>query len=124
MPPIDFTSLRSTVAHLADGLRVANRNPDDELLRDGVIQRFEYTHELCLKFIRRILEMVFGDAVDHMAYNDVLWTGGMGCNDLALTHPQDTGSRTESAFLIMPIRTAAHNPRADQRSGILRWRRN
>lgn len=37
-----------------------------------MIQRFEYSHELALKSIRRALETVFGDPVDHMAYNDVL----------------------------------------------------
>lgn len=45
-----------------------------ELFRDGVLQRFEYSHELVLKFIRRALETIYGDNVDQMAYNDVLRT--------------------------------------------------
>lgn len=71
---LDFTPLNDALAQLEAGLLEAEREPGSELLRDGVIQRFEYSHELALKFIRRILETVFGDTVDHMAYNDVLRT--------------------------------------------------
>jgi nucleotidyltransferase substrate binding protein (TIGR01987 family) len=55
-------------------LRQAEDIPSNELLRDGVIQRFEYSHELALKLMRRALETVYGDDVDKMAYNDVLRT--------------------------------------------------
>jgi nucleotidyltransferase substrate binding protein (TIGR01987 family) len=71
---LDFTPLRDALAQLADGLQKAADEPRDELRRDGVIQRFEYSHELAMKSIRRVLETVFGDAVDSMAYNDVLRT--------------------------------------------------
>ncbi len=74
MPLLDCTPLEDAVAQLESGLREADRQPDSEVVRDGVIQRFEYTHELALKFIRRVLETVFGDPVDQMAYNDVLRT--------------------------------------------------
>lgn len=45
-----------------------------EIIRDGVIQRFVYSHELALKFIKRILGTRHGDRVDQMAYNDLLRT--------------------------------------------------
>lgn len=50
----------------------AERSPGNDLLRDGVIQRFEYSHELALRFLRRALETVYGDSVDQLAYNNVL----------------------------------------------------
>ncbi len=74
MPSLDFTPLEDALNQLDDGLREAKGRKGSELLRDGVIQRFEYSHELALKFIRRTLETVFGDLVDQMPYNDVLRT--------------------------------------------------
>lgn len=72
---LDVSPLADALLQLDVGLRQAEDNPLNELLRDGVIQRFEYSHELALKFLRRALEIVFGDDVDKMAYNDVLRTG-------------------------------------------------
>lgn len=72
MTTLDFSALSDALTQLADGLREARQQPRSELLRDGVIQRFEYSHELSLKSIRRVLETVFDDPVDQMAYNDVL----------------------------------------------------
>lgn len=71
---LDLTPLKDALAQVDAGLREAESDPDSQLRRDGVIQRFEYSHELALKFIRRVLETVYGDAVDQMAYNDVLRT--------------------------------------------------
>jgi nucleotidyltransferase substrate binding protein (TIGR01987 family) len=72
MTTMDITPLKDAIAQLAAGLREATQPGATELVRDGVIQRFEYSHELSLKFIRRALETVFGDPVDQMPYNDVL----------------------------------------------------
>lgn len=72
MLKLDFSPLADALLQLDSGLRQSADSPHNELLRDGVIQRFEYSHELSLKFIRRALEMPFGDDVDKMAYNDVL----------------------------------------------------
>lgn len=74
MVSLDITPLANALTQLERGLQEAENNPASELLRDGVIQRFEYSHEMALKFIRRTLETVYGDAVDHMAYQDVLRT--------------------------------------------------
>lgn len=74
MPTLDFTSLEDALNQLDEGLREAEHQKTSELVRDGVIQRFEYTHELALRFIRRALETFFGDPVDQMPYNDVLRT--------------------------------------------------
>ena len=72
MTTLDFTPLEDALAQLADGLHAAEQPGATELIRDGVIQRFEYSYELALKSIRRVLETVFGDPVDQIPYNDVL----------------------------------------------------
>jgi nucleotidyltransferase substrate binding protein (TIGR01987 family) len=74
MPTLDLSPLRNALQQLQDGLESAKENPESEIIRDGVIQRFEYSHELALKFIRRVLETRHSDPVDQMAYNDVLRT--------------------------------------------------
>ena len=74
MPTLDLSTLKNALRQLEDGLVTAEKTPTSEIIRDGVIQRFEYSHELALKFIKRILETRHGDQVDQMAYNDLLRT--------------------------------------------------
>lgn len=74
MTSLDFSPLADALLQLDEGLRQSSDYAQNELLRDGVIQRFEYSHELALKFMRRALETIFGDDVDKMAYSDVLRT--------------------------------------------------
>lgn len=71
---LDVSPLADALLQLDVGLQQTEDSPVNELLRDGVIQRFEYSHELALKLMRRALETVYGDDVDKMAYNDVLRT--------------------------------------------------
>ncbi len=71
---LDISPLRQALLQLEQGIAAAHGQPDSEIIRDGVIQRFEYSHELSLKFIKRVLETRHGDKVDQMAYNDVLRT--------------------------------------------------
>ncbi|WP_237476676.1 nucleotidyltransferase substrate binding protein [Lichenibacterium dinghuense] len=53
---LDLSPFRRAVAQLAAGLAMSREHPDNEVIRDGVIQRFEYTYELSHKFLRRFLE--------------------------------------------------------------------
>ncbi len=43
---LDLSSLQSAVRRLAEGLDELAESPERTLLRDGVIQRFEFTYEL------------------------------------------------------------------------------
>ncbi len=74
MSTLDLTPIRSALQQLEDGLAAAEREPGSEIIRDGVIQRFEYSHELALRFIKRVLETQHGDPVDRMQYNELLRT--------------------------------------------------
>lgn len=48
--------LERAVAAFQQGIDQAGATPGDDLLRDGVIQRFEYTVDLCWKFLQRYLK--------------------------------------------------------------------
>ena len=74
MTSLDLSPLEDALDQLEKGILEAAKEPKSELLRDGVIQRFENSHELALKFIRRALETGFGESVDAMMYNEVLRT--------------------------------------------------
>jgi nucleotidyltransferase substrate binding protein (TIGR01987 family) len=56
MMPLDFTPLESAAARLAEGLARHHAEPGDAQLRDGLIQRFEFTYDLAPKMLRRALE--------------------------------------------------------------------
>ncbi len=74
---LDFTPLSKAVLTLSSALQETSLRPDDLLARDGCIQRFEYTYELCVKFLRRQLEEMAdspGD-IDALGYKDMLRLG-------------------------------------------------
>lgn len=72
--PLDLSAFRDAAAQLAAGIAAAEAEPEKEIVRDGAIQRFEYCYELAVKMLRRTLETAFGDAVDQMAFRDLLRT--------------------------------------------------
>lgn len=74
---LDFTSLAKATASLAEALDAAKARPGDLLARDASIQRFEYTFELCAKFLRRQLEAMSDSPseVDALGYKDVIRLG-------------------------------------------------
>ena len=55
---ISLEALEQALAQLEKGIDQAGLNPADELMRDGVIQRFEYTMDICWKTIQRYLKTV------------------------------------------------------------------
>lgn len=74
---LDFTPLSKAVLTLSSALQETSLRPDDLLARDGCIQRFEYTYDLCVKFLRRQLEEMAdspGD-IDALGYKDMLRLG-------------------------------------------------
>ncbi len=77
MSALDLTSLSSAIAQLTAGLAQADADRSDELARDGVIQRFEYTYELSWKMLRRHLEQTAADpaALDAMSFQKLIRTG-------------------------------------------------
>jgi nucleotidyltransferase substrate binding protein (TIGR01987 family) len=52
---LDTTALANAVQRLREGVARCEREPDDDQVRDGLIQRFEFTYELSHKMLRRYL---------------------------------------------------------------------
>jgi nucleotidyltransferase substrate binding protein (TIGR01987 family) len=74
---LDITAFVSAIARLHEGLERHRREPADEQLRDGLIQRFEFTYELSHRMLRRYLRMIAPspDAYDSMSFQDLVRSG-------------------------------------------------
>lgn len=58
MNSLNLDPLEKAIEQLKSGLNQSHSHPDNELLRDGVIQRFEYTMDLSWKMIQRYLKHI------------------------------------------------------------------
>jgi nucleotidyltransferase substrate binding protein (TIGR01987 family) len=74
---LDTTSFGSAVRRFREGLARHEREPGDEQIRDGLIQRFEFTYELSHKMLRRYLKEIAAspDEIDRMSFADLIRTG-------------------------------------------------
>jgi nucleotidyltransferase substrate binding protein (TIGR01987 family) len=74
---LDISPLVNAVDRLREGLERHRREPDDDQLRDGLIQRFEFTYELSHRMLRRYLRQVAAspDALSQMPFQDMIRTG-------------------------------------------------
>src|SRR6185437_12202570 len=75
--PLDATPLANAVQRLREGLARHQAEPDDEQLRDGLIQRFEFTYELSHKMLRRYLQDISpsSDDVARMTFAELVRAG-------------------------------------------------
>lgn len=76
MPSLDFSSFEKAIYSLGKVLKRSLVNAEDEDLRDACIQRFEYSYELAIKMLRRVLEQsVSLEELDLMNFQDLIRTG-------------------------------------------------
>jgi nucleotidyltransferase substrate binding protein (TIGR01987 family) len=73
---LDTTSLGNAVQRLRDGVARWRHEPADEQIRDGLIQRFEFTYELSHKMLRRYLKEAAAspDEINRMPFADLIRT--------------------------------------------------
>jgi nucleotidyltransferase substrate binding protein (TIGR01987 family) len=73
---IEIAALANAVQRLREGLLRCSLEPADEQLRDGLIQRFEFTYELSHKTLRRFLreQSASPDDVARMPFADLIRT--------------------------------------------------
>src|SRR6266481_3249701 len=73
---LDLTSLANAVARLREGLARHRHEPADEQLRDGLIQRFEFTYELSHRTLKRFLKdgAASPDDIEQMSFADLIRT--------------------------------------------------
>lgn len=73
---LDFSSLVNAIARLDEGLVRYSRDVSDAQIRDGLIQRFEFTYDLAHKMLKRALELAAAnpEAIDRMTFPDLVRT--------------------------------------------------
>jgi nucleotidyltransferase substrate binding protein (TIGR01987 family) len=76
-PELELLSLNNACQRLAEGWVRYQQNQGDTQLRDGLIQRFEFTYELSHKMLKRYLEATSAtpDSFDAMPFADLIRTG-------------------------------------------------
>lgn len=74
---LDLTPLDNAIARLDEGWTRYQRDVSDIQIRDGLIQRFEFTYEISHKMLRRFLELTSANPAefDGMAFQDMIRTG-------------------------------------------------
>ena len=87
---LDLTPLDNAIARLDEGWTRYQRDVSDIQIRDGLIQRFEFTYEISHKMLRRFLELTSANPAefDGMAFQDMIRTG----NERGLLLVHDLGS--------------------------------
>jgi nucleotidyltransferase substrate binding protein (TIGR01987 family) len=74
---LDLSPLRNAVERLREGLARYRLDVSDTQIRDGLIQRFEFTYELSHKFLKRFLaaNAANPDAFAEMGFADLIRSG-------------------------------------------------
>lgn len=74
--PLDLSPLASAVARLGEGLARYDLDRSDAQIRDGLIQRFEFTYDLAHKMLRRALEQAAAnpDEIDRLTFPALIRT--------------------------------------------------
>ena len=76
---IDLGSLKNALRSLEKGANRSLESPDDEEVRDAVIQRFEYCYELSWKMLKRKLKLdaATPEDVDRMSFKELIREGAV-----------------------------------------------
>ena len=74
---LDLTPLDRSITRLAEALEIYARDPSQILIRDGLVQRFEFTYEVAHKMLKRALEVgsASPEQYDRMAFADLIRSG-------------------------------------------------
>lgn len=73
---LDLSNLRKAIDSLERAVRRSLPAPEDEELRDAVIQRFEYTYELSWKMLkRRLVDAPTPAEIDTLGFKDLIRQG-------------------------------------------------
>ncbi len=71
---LDLSPLVKAIARLQEGLDRYQKDPSDLQIRDGLIQRFEFTYEQCHKMLKRYLKWASSspEMFDTMPFQDLI----------------------------------------------------
>lgn len=73
---LDITPLHKAIARLEEGLLRYQLDISDTQIRDGLVQRFEFTYEISHKMLKRFLEQTAAspEQFDQMPFADLIRT--------------------------------------------------
>lgn len=76
METLDFTALENSVYRLKEVVEKYKENENDTIVRDSLIQRFEFTYSISLKLLRRYFmeRAFFVDDINSLSFNDMVRT--------------------------------------------------
>ena len=71
---LDISSFEKAITRLAEGVARFQQDVTDDQIRDGMIQRFEFTYELSHKMLKRYLEATSATPAqyDAMPFQDLI----------------------------------------------------
>ena len=74
---LDIGPFERAIQRLEEGLARYRADTSDTQIRDGLVQRFEFTYELGHKVLKRYLEYASAnpEQIDTMAFQDLIRTG-------------------------------------------------
>lgn len=72
MDKINFTPLENAINRLDEIIERYNRESYDDAIRDAMIQRFEFTYSLTLKFLTRFLKKVLPEMENSLTFNEII----------------------------------------------------
>lgn len=74
---LDLTPLANAIQRLGEGLAEYRQNPAHTLIRDGLVQRFEFTYEISHKMLKRYLALALASPaqLDAMPFGELIRTG-------------------------------------------------
>jgi len=74
---LNLTPLERAVGRLQEGLSRYEQDTSDTQIRDGLIQRFEFTYEISHKMLKRFLEATSANPAefDNMSFQDLIRSG-------------------------------------------------
>jgi nucleotidyltransferase substrate binding protein (TIGR01987 family) len=74
MPELDLSPFERALGQLEIAIAARTANPGDDLIRDAVIQRFEFTYELSFKILKRYLRLTaaWDDQVNGLTFRELI----------------------------------------------------
>jgi hypothetical protein len=78
---LDISALERAIARLEEAVAAYQRDTSQSLIRDGLVQRFEFTYEISHKLLRRYLSASAAspDLLSGMNFADVIRIGNENC---------------------------------------------
>jgi len=72
MEKLDITSFQNALNSLFEIIKIYNKDKNDIVVRDAMIQRFEYTYSLAVKMVSRFIHLASNEITHSMTFNQII----------------------------------------------------